>query len=211
MVARTQENLAPGTRSLIAAALLALGLAIWRMVAVLPAEEPPATRSQLESQINAIASRLTGPQAVHVSATQKPDGTRDILILLNAAEGPVTVSPPLLADLFTAAGLFDEAAGDRLEIREAEFAAKGFARPTHFELAEIVALFGLAAWIGWVVVLSNRGGGPVATAMPTQPVRPEPVRRTSAPETSAVLSIARRDPARTARVVRAWLSAETVR
>ncbi len=211
MAARNQVNSAPGPRSLVAAALLALGLAIWRGVATLPAEDVPVSRSQFESRISEIAATLTGPRAVRVSATEGPAGSRQILILLNQKEAPASVSAPMLADLFAAAGLFDEAAGDRLDIRETVFAPQAISRPTGLELAEIIALFGLAGWIGWIALVSGRSSGPVIASTPSKLARPEPSRPSDAPYAGAMLAAARNDPVRTARVVRAWLSTEDAR
>ena len=203
---------APAAGPLALAAIFALMLAGWRAAAILPAGADMPGASLFEERVTRLAATLAGPEAVRVSAHAPGAQARHVLVLVDPGRTPAGFESRALEDLLGAAGLVDTEAGDRLVIRQAAFAPATLSRPSLTELAEVLGLLALAAWLGWLSLAPPRGqdapqvpaSPPAAAPAASPPARP-------AIDSGAMLAAARRDPVRTARVIRTWLSGEGAR
>ncbi|NBC21202.1 MAG: hypothetical protein GVY06_09210 [Alphaproteobacteria bacterium] len=212
MADRISGKRAPAAGPLALAAIFALILAGWRAAAILPAGADMPGANPFEERVTRLAATLAGPEAVRVSAHAPSAQARHVLVLVDPGRTPAGFQSRALEDLLAAAGLVDTEAGDRLVIRQAAFAPATLSRPSLMELAEVLGLLALAAWLGWLSLVPPRGqdapqvpaSPPAAAPTASSPARP-------AIDSGAMLAAARRDPVRTARVIRTWLSGEGAR
>jgi len=191
------------------AAVFALMLAAWRGVAILPAAGPVPAGTAFEQRLTHLGATLAGPDAIRVSASRQEGGPAHVLVLLDPERVPAGFDRTALEAVLAAGGLVDVEAGDRLEFRQATFATAMLSRPSVMELAEVFALLALAGWLGRLAMTSDRHVPDMREAIrPSHDVPQLPVVPSPAAQNGAVLEAARKDPARTARVIRAWLAGE---
>ncbi len=194
---------------LLVAAVFALMLAAWRGVAILPAAEPLQVGTAFEQRLTRLGATLAGPDAIRVAASQHDGGPAHVLVLLDPERVPAGFERTALEDVLAAGGLLDVDAGDRLEIRQTSFAPAMLSRPSLMELAEVFALLALAGWLGRLAMTEDAHAPDLREAIrPAHDVTQLPAAYVPVRENSAVLEAARKDPARTARVIRAWLAGE---
>ena len=208
----------PSPRALaLAAFVIALGLLAWRGSALLTSDNPlPATATPLEASLMNIIEPVAGPGNARISVNTSVNGGRTILVLLDASAGGQAST---IESLVTAAARLDVMAGDLFVMQQAAFAKGAPGRPDAAAYAEMSFLALLAGLLGWLtflpraeMVFETVEEAPLRTTAPTpeRTLTPMPIRpaRTALPSSDAA-ELARKDPARAADILRAWMTNRT--
>jgi len=172
--------------------------------------------SAVEASLMGILEPVAGKGNIRLSVMGDGSSGRSVLILL-ASDASETA--PTLQRLATSAILLSPEAGDQLIIEQADFARGVAGRPDAAgwtELGLYALLCGLLAWVGFRAPLEAAPEGKGAGAPDERkPARAEstdiipgpklrPVRQ---PDPDAA-SLVRKDPARTASILRSWMRGE---
>ena len=172
--------------------------------------------SAVETSLMGILEPVAGKGNIRLSVMGTGGSGRSVLILL-ASDASETA--PTLQRLATSAILLSPEAGDQLIIEQADFARGVAGRPDATgwtELGLYALLCGLLAWVGFRAPLETAPEGKgisapaerkparVDTADIISAPKPRPVRQ---PDPDAA-SLVRKDPARTASILRSWMRGE---
>ncbi|MEH6742441.1 hypothetical protein [Hyphomonas sp.] len=172
--------------------------------------------SAVETSLMGILEPVAGKGNIRLSVMGTGGSGRSVLILL-ASDASETA--PTLQRLATSAILLSPEAGDQLIIEQADFARGVAGRPDATgwtELGLYALLCGLLAWVGFRAPLEiaqeGKGAGAPAERKPARvdtadiisAPKPRPVRQ---PDPDAA-SLVRKDPARTASILRSWMRGE---
>lgn len=196
----------------LAALFLALTLGVWRASSLLTGAgaEP---RSPAEASLAALIDPVAGPGNFRISMAFNAEGGRTVFVLLDA---PVAAVAGDLQRIVPEAAGLDIKRGDKLVIEQAVFASGLPGRPDTAAWLELGAL-GLISLISAGIALATlrQAAAPIAAVpvreteraagdLRAEPLRAlKPIAPSPAPEAG---SLARRDPARAAAVLRGWMS-----
>lgn len=199
----------------LAVCALALGLLVWRGVALLTGPGQPVSASPAEAALSDILTPVAGPGLTRLSVSYNGEGGRTVLLLLDETAAPRIPDLERIAPL--AAGLIPER-GDKLVIETIAFAEGLPGRPDMTAWLELgalasIALIGgfLAIMPGSAVSVSVPASQTLASPLPAPAERlrevPRAVRPVAVPASNdAAADIARRDPAKAAAIVRGWMT-----
>lgn len=212
--AKSRRSATPSTQAVaLCAFLLVMILAAWRAADLFtnPADDwVPA--STLEASLMGVLEPVTGRENIRLSVTEE-GSARSVLILLSAR---VRDTAPTLERLARSALMLDPAEGDQLIIEQAAFARQARALPSASGWIEL-GLYGLLG------VLLARIGLTATSCRPAPARQPLPVTahedmdlpprtvqsRSEAPAAPAAAArLVRKDPARTASILRSWMRGE---
>ncbi|WP_370170270.1 MULTISPECIES: hypothetical protein [Hyphomonas] len=173
--------------------------------------------STIEASLMGILEPVAGNGNIRLSVTGDGGSGRSVLILL---ESTAAETAPTLQRLATSALLLSPEAGDQLVIEQAEFARGVAGRPDAAgwtELGLYALLCSLLAWVGFrapadeaVSVSQDTPAAETKTARrDTAEIIPAPTTartvRQADPDAAALV---RKDPARTASILRSWMRGE---
>ena len=218
--ASVQRSAMPSTRVL---ALFALGIVIvlgcWRAADIFTQPEDEwLPVSAVETSLLGILEPVAGKGNIRLSVGGDGRTGQSVLILLSS---DARDAAPTIERLASSAVMLTPAAGDQLIIEEADFARGIPGRPTLAGWIEL-SLYGiLCSLLGWMGLrpqpvaiepagrsLAVRQNPPVefdgagAASLPRKPSL------LPAAEPDAAASLARKDPARTATILRSWMRGE---
>jgi hypothetical protein len=183
--------------------LIALALTALRAADVFsPSASVPGPSNALTETLEAIA----GPGRVRVTQSQSAAGERTLFILRDRQSN---ASAADLKSIAIQASSFDLKAGDRVFVRDADFAIVS-GSPSREDLAGLAAMVVLVFASGALCLLTLRPA-PVQLA-PTAPAvidRATPAQVPTVARTpSSAADLVQRDPARAANVLRSWIANE---
>lgn len=202
----------------LAAFVIALGLLAWRGSAVLTSDYPlPATATRLEASLMNLIEPVAGPGNARISVSTSPAGGRTVLVLLDAA---ANAQASTIENLVIAAARLDVSAGDLFMMQQATFATGAPGRPDAAAFGELSLLALLAGLLGWLAFVAR--DDMVFETVEEAPLRPlastpdhtspaprlERAPRSRVPAGDAA-ALARKDPARAADILRAWMNNRT--
>lgn len=218
-LAKFQGSAMLSTRAVALFALvIAVVLGTWRASDLFtqPVEEW-VPGSAIEASLMGILEPVAGKGNIRLSVTGDGGSARSVLILL-ASDASETA--PTLQRLTTSAILLSPEAGDQLVIEQADFARGVAGRPDTagwIELGLYGLLCGLLAWVGFRAKPEPEQTARTADA----PAERSPARMTASPDVIAApkprplrqpdpdaASLVRKDPARTASILRSWMRGE---
>ena len=209
----------PTTRALALLALvLVISLGCWRASnLVTQPEDAWVPGSQVEASLFGILEPVAGKGNLRLSVTEHNGAARTVLILLSSDAGDTA---PTIERLANSVAMIEPAAGDQLIVEHAEF-ANGLPGRLSVEGWVELGLFGaicaLLVWIGSGASEVGSAKAPVsAEHKPAMPVRldqienapspkPRPVRQI---DPDMVADLARKNPARSASILRDWMRGE---
>jgi flagellar biosynthesis/type III secretory pathway M-ring protein FliF/YscJ len=172
--------------------------------------------SAVETSLMGILEPVAGTGNIRLSVTGNGGSGRSVLILLSS---DASETAPTLQRLATSAILLSPETGDQLIIEQADFAHGVAGRPDATgwtELGLYALLCGLLAWVGFRAPVDAATEGKGA-AVPVEPkaARVDPADISPKPKLRAVrqtdpdaASLVRKDPARTASILRSWMRGE---
>ncbi|MEE2921599.1 MAG: hypothetical protein VYC38_07540 [Pseudomonadota bacterium] len=200
------------------ALLIALVLGSWRATDLFthPAEAW-VPGSPIEASLMGILEPVAGQGNIRLSVTDGNGPGQSVLILISS---DIADTAPTLQRLASSALLLSPEAGDQLIIEQAEFARGVAGRPDAAgwtELGLYALLCGLLAWTAIRTPHETAPAGqmtqtaPTHAPLPAGPAEliaapaPHPARQAADPDTAQLV---RKDPARTASILRSWMRGE---
>ena len=217
-LANFQGSAMLSTRAIALFALVIAGvLGSWRASDLFtqPVEEW-VPGSAVETSLMGILEPVAGKGNIRLSVAGDGGPGKSVLILLSSE---ASATAPTLQRLATSALLLSPEAGDQLVIEQAEFARGVAGRPDMAgwtELGLYALLCGLLAWLGFrapqEAAPESRGMENPADRTPLRVEAAEKVSRPKArparqPDSEAAMLV-RKDPARTASILRSWMRGE---
>ncbi len=190
----------------IAIFLIALTLTAWRAVQIFAPVNSGTHSHALTETLEAVA----GQGRVKITESKNAAGSRSLFILIDRE---AAASAAEVKNIATVASGYDIKSGERILVREADFATTQAApAPTEFaELAVMVLLVFASGALALLTVRAPEVAAPHFAPAPILPtIHPAPqagLAPAQRPQANAA-DLVQRDPAKAADVVRSWMSGE---